>query len=346
MASLTKSTTVQQRDPHTYTIDFDPAWTIGTGKHPLLFHSIHKHQDTNLTKSPVPHGGYITTIFLRVATLHFATTLSAQNQPHTLTLHLDFLRRTQTGPATFHVKDVKLGRQTSVIHITLLQETREEVVGYITHSNLSTETGVSFSTAWKPSPSPLTADLSKFDADEDANWGERKRWPFSDFRKATLNVRSWFPRAGQPADGVIDEWLCLKNGENWTNESLGSVVDTFPQVIETYVLGDDPYSIDNEREKKKKKGGSKEGREGGVGFWYPTVLLNLDVKKALPAEGVRWLFVRLQAKQIKNGRFDLEIVVLDEGGDLVALSHHICFAVSAARNTATRRTVGAGEMKL
>lgn len=31
MASLTKSTTVHQRDPHTYTIDFDPAWTIGTG---------------------------------------------------------------------------------------------------------------------------------------------------------------------------------------------------------------------------------------------------------------------------------------------------------------------------
>jgi hypothetical protein len=32
MASLTKSTTVQQTDSHTYTIDFDPAWTIGAGK--------------------------------------------------------------------------------------------------------------------------------------------------------------------------------------------------------------------------------------------------------------------------------------------------------------------------
>lgn len=31
MSSLTKATTVQQRDPHTYTIDFDPAWTIGAG---------------------------------------------------------------------------------------------------------------------------------------------------------------------------------------------------------------------------------------------------------------------------------------------------------------------------
>lgn len=281
-------------------------------------------------------------MFMRVVSLHFATTLARQNQPHTITLHLDFLRRTQIGAATFKVKDVKLGRQTSVVHVTLSQDGREEVVGYITNSNLATEEGVSFPTSWKLQPAPLPADVSKFDSDQDANWGERKRWPFSDFRKATINVRSWFPRAGQPAPGVIDEWLCLRNGENWTNESIGSVVDTFPQIIESYILEDDPYSIDNE--KSAASGGEK--KKQGVGFWYPTVLLNLDVKKALPREGVKWLHVRLQAKAIKNGRFDLEIVVLDEGGDLVALSHHVCFAVSAARNTAARRTVGAGETKL
>lgn len=60
---------------------------------------------------------------------HFETTLSKQDQPHTLALHLDFLRRTQTGPAKFTIKDVKLGRQTSVVHITLSQDGREEVVG-------------------------------------------------------------------------------------------------------------------------------------------------------------------------------------------------------------------------
>lgn len=183
--------------------------------------------------------------------------------------------------------------------------------------------------------------MSRFEADTDPNWGERKRWPFADFRKATDNVRSWFPRAGQPCAGVIDEWLCLRNGENWTNEALGSVVDTFPQVVETFVLEEDPYSLEKER-----SGGKKLGEKESVGFWYPTVLLNLDVKKALPKEGVKWLFVRLQAKMIKNGRFDLEIVVLDAGGDLVALSHHVCFAVSAARNTAARRKVDNGGSKL
>lgn len=31
MSSLAKSTTVKQADSHTYTIDFDPDWTIGAG---------------------------------------------------------------------------------------------------------------------------------------------------------------------------------------------------------------------------------------------------------------------------------------------------------------------------
>lgn len=282
---------------------------------------------------------------MQVVRKHFETTLRKQNQPHTITLHLDFLRRTQVGLATFKVKDVKLGRQTSIVHVALSQDGREEVVGYITNSNITTEEGVSYSTAWSLSPPPLPADVSRFDSGTDANWAERHRWPFSDFRKATQQVRSWFPRNGQPKQSIIDEWLCLRNGENWTNESLGSVVDTFPQVIESYILGEDPYSIEMEKRFTPKEQ-EQHMKGGSPGFWYPTLLLNLDVKKALPEEGVRWLFVRLQTKQIKNGRFDLEIVVLDQGGDLVALSHHVCLAVSSARNLAARRKVEASDSKL
>jgi hypothetical protein len=141
MSSLAKSTTVKQADSHTYTIDFDPAWTIGTGTYTIVPWN---EQHPPLTiESPVPHGGYVTAVFMRVVSQHFSTTLAHQNQPHTIALHLDFLRRTQIGPATFKVKDVKLGRQTSVVHVTLLQDGREEVVGYITNSNISTEEGLS-----------------------------------------------------------------------------------------------------------------------------------------------------------------------------------------------------------
>nr|OQO16344.1 hypothetical protein B0A51_15939 [Rachicladosporium sp. CCFEE 5018] len=319
--SLQTATSAKQIDAHTYTADFHPAWTIGT----------------------VPHGGFVTAAFLQVVRLHFDTTLKKQKQPHTLSLHLEFLRRTQTGAAKFVVKDVKLGRQTSVVHVTLSQDGREEVVGYVTNSNLSTETGVTFATRWELSPPAPAADVSKFDSDSEPNWGERHSWPFSDFRKATRGIRSMFPRNGQVAQNIVDEWLCCRNGENWTQEMLGSVVDTFPQVLEHYVIGYDPYSV--ELEKRLKPGElEKQMSDSGAKMWYPTILLNLEVKKALPVEGVKWLFVRLQAKQIKNGRFDLEIIVMDAEGDLVALSHHVCFAVGSERNLAVRRKDGEAKL--
>ena len=75
--------------------------------------------------------------------------------------------------------------------------------------------------------------------------------------------------------------------------------------------------------------------------------MNLEVKKTLPPEGVEWLFVRVRPKQIKNGRMDLEVVILDEQGDIVALSQHVCLILDAARNMAERKDkkIG-GENKL
>jgi hypothetical protein len=318
------ATAIRQLDSHTYTGEFRPGWTIGT----------------------VPHGGYVTACIQSVVRKHFDTTLRKQNQPHTITLHLDFLRRTEVGPVDFVIKDIKLGRQASVIHITVSQGDREEIVGYITNSNLDTESGISRPTGWQIHPPQPPADLSKFDDDTDLIWGKRHEWPFSDFRIATQQVQSWFPRKGQHSKALVDQWLALREpGDRWTNERLGFVVDTFPQIIENYLLEPlDPYSVAFEREAKTKEEMKK--LRGKANMWYPTVLLNLDVKKALPEEGVRFLFVRLQAKQIKNGRYDLEIIVKDAEGDLVALSHHVVLAVSAKRNLAARRKTDAAVVKL
>ena len=79
----------------------------------------------------MPHGGFVTSCFQQVATLHFKTTLARQDQPHTMSMHLSFLRRTEVGPAVFKVLDVKLGARTSIVHITLSQQDREEVVAYV-----------------------------------------------------------------------------------------------------------------------------------------------------------------------------------------------------------------------
>lgn len=272
----------------------------------------------------------MTAVFMQVVTTHFNTTLSKQNQPHTIALHLDFLRRTQVGPAHFTVKDTKLGRQASVMHVTLSQAGREEVLGVITNSNIHTETGVSFTTSWNLNPAPLPASLTRLPKDQDENWCLQPEMPFASFRKATQKTEFYFPRNGQKERSRADEWIRLKNGEKWTSTTLGYVSDMWPMPVEAFMSEENPYDVKNNDAKKNK---SKT-------MWYPTLLLNLDVKKVLPEEGVEWLFVRVEAKKIKNGRMDLEIIILDEGGDIVALSHHVALAVDASRNVAKRSTEG------
>lgn len=73
-------------------------------------------------------------------------------------------------------------------------------------------------------------------------------------------------------------------------------------------------------------------------MWFPTVVMNLEVKMALPEAGVEWLAVRVTSKQIKDGKFDLDISVRDVDGELLALSHHVAMILSIERNTRKKKS--------
>ncbi|KAI0811607.1 thioesterase-like superfamily-domain-containing protein [Xylaria sp. FL0064] len=308
--TFAKATAVKATGSHTYSAHFPSEWCIGS----------------------VTHGGVVTATLLRVAATHFGTTLAKQNQPHTVTLHAEFLRRTNAGAATFTVKDMKLGRQTSTIHISLTQDGREEVVAYLTNANINAESGFTLHTGWSPSP-PLPArptDFAKLVAQgEDENWVLFKDKPHPKLRKAVNRIEMYVPRNGQAQPNVIDEWMRFESGERFPMEGLGFVADMWPQMIDGLVL--------RQQEAEGKQLSPQPAKDGDLPWlWYPTLTLNLDIKKALPPEGVEWLHVRVHAKQIKNGRYDYEVVIFDDAGDMVALSHHVAMVMDGSRNTAKR----------
>ncbi|KAI9739816.1 MAG: hypothetical protein M1834_006537 [Cirrosporium novae-zelandiae] len=314
MSSFAEATAVTPIDSHTYSAYLDDDWAIGT----------------------VPHGGYVTALFLKVASVHFSSTLAGYNQPHTISLHLEFLRRSTVGPAIFKVQDIKLGRQTSNIHVSLSQEGKEEVVGYLINSNIQTENGPSTPNDWKLLPSAYPVDLRHLNDDQDKYWGRLEYLPFSNFRKALQRLKWWLPRNGQLSQELADEWISFENGDRMNQESLGFVCDCWQQLGEPG-QGEGLNSITEEKYAEL------------ASYWYPTLVLNLDIKKVLPPEGVEFLFVRVRAKQTKNGRRDLEIVIIDDENDIVALSHHQCLILPVDRNLAARTKQGNdanGESKL
>ena len=303
-----EATAVQKVSTNTYSCELHDDWCIGSGK----FNAPRGQRD-QLLIFLVPNGGYVTGCVLEVVKKHFDTSLSKQNQPHTIALHIEFLRRTQVGPAIFKVEDVKLGRQASIVHVTMEQEGRQEVIAYVTNSNIDAEEGFSFDTQYQLSPPPPAVDIAKLEQNTDPNWARNDDMPHAKFRKATKQVTFHFPRGKHVAPSVVDEWLCWSDGTNFTNSSIGFVADMFPQIIE---------SMKTEKSRP---------------FWYPTLLLNLDIKKSLPPGGVKWLQVRAMMKKIQNGRLDLEVFVHDANGELIGLSHHVGFILDASRNTAARR---------
>lgn len=122
-------------------------------------------------------------------------------------------------------------------------------------------------------------------------------------------------------------WLRLTTGERFTNATLPLVADAKPYVVERWRPSP---AEDGAEEEEAGPFPSKEA------FWYPTLVMNLDIKKLLPPEGVEWLFLRTEARMIDQGRLDLQVYILDQHGDLIALASHINLIVSAARNLGTK----------
>jgi acyl-CoA thioesterase len=53
--------------------------------------------------------------------------------------------------------------------------------------------------------------------------------------------------------------------------------------------------------------------------------MTTEIKKV--PKGAKWLFMRARVNVIKNGRFDLEIHLIDESGELVAICKHAAVVV-------------------
>lgn len=249
----------------------------------------------------------------------------------------------------------------------------DEVIGHAIQTNFAAQTGLTLATNWRLLPPPAPVQLEALRRGTDLHWVTVEDMPFPEFRQASTHVQFNLPRLGQPERSIVDEWLHLRNGERFKTTDLGYVADMFPQVVEAFF--GDVYGVkrrveansheenadENENEIKKEKVERKEMKrkekpewtekrnepdikndQGNdhqaivQGLWYPTLMLNLEIKKALPPTGAEWLFVRMRARQIRNGRMDLQVTILDEAGELVALSSHVAMVLSAARNTGGR----------
>ncbi|OJD11874.1 hypothetical protein AJ78_07443 [Emergomyces pasteurianus Ep9510] len=301
---------------HTYSADLVTQWSVGSA----------------------PNGGYLTAILYRLATTHFQNTHPARHssQPMPISMQLTFIRRSAVGPAMLTVRDVKLGLRTSTIQVTLSQpgpstspgKQVEKVAGYITVSDPVSEVGVSTACSWELYPPPPDTKPPQFCSTPGERPVQNSPWKKTimkqpQFRRASSNTEFWEPVDPRLDErrGITDQWGRLrphgpKGGlGKWTAEAVAYLIDIFPMALE---------NLENATAKEM---------ESPPPYWFPTIALNVDFKKPLPKSGVEWLYSRVTTKSVRNGRTDIEVIVLDEAGEIVALATQLGLVLGSSRNT-------------
>jgi len=62
-----------------------------------------------------------------------------------------------------------------------------------------------------------------------------------------------------------------------------------------------------------------------------TVALDIQFVRRLPEGGVKWVFSRTTVKSMLGGRLELEVAILDEGGELVCSAQQLNLVLDVQR---------------
>jgi acyl-CoA thioesterase len=236
------------------------------------------------------------------------------NQPDLITFHVEFLSKADIGNVTISVQTLKLGRQFSTVRVNMIQ--RDESKGkttlcleaLVTQGNLAVEAengGIDLATKG------LLDKSSILKREQCEKWMTHPGWHTR--RMAAFKVEVYLPKGSDslcasPTEGpsVREQWVHWSTGMGTTFSltSLAFLADCFRPLPESY---------------------------GVTNSWFPTLSYGLEVKRAPPAGGWEWLYVRIDMGMCRNGRSDYAIVIADEQGEVVAVSRHTSLVLSADR---------------
>ncbi|RFU29755.1 hypothetical protein B7463_g6565, partial [Scytalidium lignicola] len=223
--------------------------------------------------------------------------------------YIQFLYPAAPGPAILVVRELKIGKNYSSVQVELQKQQQDGsaktcVAAIVTQGNLAAEHGQTISTP------PVIPKGELPDRDTECEEFMQPDWILRAFPVA-FKMRPFKLKGGK--NGKFNDRKGLHVKETWIkwrdeNErydviSLGSLCDTFLSA---------PTNFYDHMEDLKQ-------------YYYPTLSMSVEIKKD-PARA-KWLFMKITSNQIKNGRFDQEVQVVNENGDLIALSKHVCISV-------------------
>ena len=142
----------------------------------------------------------------------------------------------------------------------------------------------------------------------------------------------------------------MANGPVWTNELVHFVLDLcLPTLNDILNNSNEFYDavVRGGLQQRQARREKRDDRIQGVGLadadlssWIiSTTAITTEIKRLLPEEGTKWLFMRVTTKSLVNGRMDYDIVLTDGDQKLIAVSHHVLQVIHLDSKMAKRASL-------
>lgn len=278
------------------------------------------------------HGGLLVSLVQRAAALRFQSTTDKPAHPDVLELKIHFFRPMTEGDLAIRLDDVVVGKQTSTIEARMFQGGKLCLMGLVSVGNFDTISGVSFNTGWVLSPKPAAASIKLLGCDSDPGWVSYQcPWHPEGYRRPQSYIKFFVPLELRDPN-FRDSWITPSDPAfAFRNEHLGFIGDMTLPILDNFCDGVGSHTatiaVCAEQKRDRENGTIPVADAESGAYATPlapvTLSLNMEIKKQLPAEGTRWLFSRCRAREIKNGRMDNEIIILDGDEQLVAVVQQV-----------------------
>ena len=209
----------------------------------------------------------------------------------------------------------------------------------VSNINRRTSKGITQPTGFELDPPIPSINFDRVLENSDPNWFLfQVPYKKKSFNKCLSNILFVFEKEAHQDKNVMQCWLGLSNPEErWTTDKLGIACDMYVPALENYFGSRrSAQGMVDEAMKWREQGLPPQHTEWDLPRWYTTVNMTVDVKRTLPAEGVKWLFTRMRTSEVTDGRLDVHGQMWDEGGNLIALAQYLWFVVDTSRSVVTK----------
>ncbi|RAK89610.1 PKS-like enzyme [Aspergillus costaricaensis CBS 115574] len=317
---------------------------------------------SDIAVGSVSVGGYVACLMTKYALYYATQHPKLQSQIALRSSYVQFYRPTfASAPLIMTLREVNIGKAHSTLRVESFQNEKLAVSVDIAITNLSI-TGITIQTDWRLFTPPTPVDLTKLERDSDPNWISYHCAFYPEgFRRGQSYLKNFIPRALPTDFPFIEQWvepgwdylpLGSRPSESggkarWTNDMVQFVGDMPLPIQENYVRHEEgkPFPMGSiaamlefaKRQEKARNEGRSDWRvlnDDGTKKFSGKLLnvsltLSTEIKQRLPAEGVRWLYLRTECKRILNGQMDMEVLIFDERMDLIAISQQVAALVPA-----------------